>query len=79
MKNLSLNLDDKTYEETEKIVGGLQISRNQYINKALAFYNLLQKRNLLADQLAEESRLVGNESLKILAEFENLDDEHTAI
>ncbi len=79
MKNLSLKLDDKTFEETEKILGRLQISRNRYINKALSFYNHLQKRKLLAGKLAAESRLVQNESMKVLAEFEKLDDDHTAI
>lgn len=79
MKNLSLKLDSKIYEETEKILGSMQISRNRYINNAIAFYNHLQKRKLLADKLAQESRLVQNESMKVLAEFEKLDDEHTAV
>jgi predicted transcriptional regulator len=79
MKNLSLKLDDKTYEETEKIIDNMKISRNRYINNAIAFYNQLQKRKLLADKLALESRLVQKESMKILAEFEMLDDEHTAV
>lgn len=79
MKNLSLKLEDKTFEETEKILETLQINRNRYINKALAFYNHLQKRKQLAARLANESHLVRNESMKVLAEFENLDDEATAV
>lgn len=79
MKNLSLKLDDKTFAETEKILEGLQINRNRYINKALSFYNHLQKRKRLAAKLAAESHLVQAESMKVLAEFERLDDEATAI
>ena len=58
MRNLSLKLDDKTFEETEKILETLQINRNRYINKALSFYNHLQKRKQLAARLASESQLV---------------------
>jgi predicted transcriptional regulator len=79
MKNLSLKLDDDIFDETEKISVKLKINRNRYINKAVSFYNELQKRRLLGDKLARESKLVQNESLSVLAEFEKLSDEHTAI
>ena len=79
MKNLSLKLNEKTFDETEKILQKMQISRNRYINNALAFYNHLQKRKLLANKLAEESRLVQNESMKVLEEFERLNDAHTTV
>jgi len=79
MRNPSLKLDDKTFDETEKILGKLQINRSRYINKALSFYNHLHKRKQLASKLAEESRLVQNESMKMLAEFEKLDNKHTTI
>jgi hypothetical protein len=79
MKSLSLKLDDKTFEETEKILEKLQINRNRYINRALSFYNHLQKRKQLAAKLSSESHLVRAESMKVLAEFENLDDAATAV
>ncbi len=79
MKNLSLKLDDEIFDETEKISLRLNLNRNRYINKAVSFYNHLQNRKLLADKLASESKLVQKESMKVLAEFEILDDEHTAI
>lgn len=79
IKNLSLKLDDRTFEETEKILETLPINRNRYINKALSFYNHLQKRKQMAAKLAAESHLVRAESMKILAEFERLDDEATAV
>ncbi len=79
MKNLSLKLDDKTFEETEKIVSRLHVNRNRYINKAVHFFNTLHKKRILSKQLELESKLVQNESLKVLEEFEQLEDESTAI
>ena len=75
MKNLSLKLEDKIFQETEKIVAQVHKNRNKYINEALEFYNKLQKRRLLAKQLEKESKLVSDESFSVLAEFEALGDE----
>jgi hypothetical protein len=74
MKNLSLKLDDTIFEETEKILTKVGKNRNRYINDAVEFYNLLQKRRILSDQLRKESRLVREESMKVLEEFERLED-----
>jgi hypothetical protein len=79
MKTLSLKLDDHIFEETEQVTGYLKKSRNRYINEALEHYNKLQKRALLSARLAEESKLVGKESMDILKEFEMLGDESEAI
>lgn len=75
MKNLSLKLDDGIFQETEDILAKIPKSRNRYINDAIEFYNKLQNRRLLAAQLEKESKLVAEESLSVLAEFENLEDE----
>jgi len=75
MKNLSLKMDDPIFEETEQILSEINKNRNRYINEAVQFYNLLQKRQILSKQLQSESRLVQNESMKVLAEFESLEDE----
>ena len=74
MKTLSLKLDDTVYQETEQVVTKLKKPRNCYINEALSYYNRLQRKRLLAKKLETESKLVQAESLKVLAEFENLDD-----
>jgi len=39
------------------------------------FYNLVQKRKILSKQLKKESKLVREESMKMLAEFESLENE----
>ena len=74
MKTLSLKLEEKIFEETEQILKETQIPRNRYINEALAYYNKLRKRDLLAAQLKKESLLCRNESLDVLKEFEDIDE-----
>lgn len=76
MKNLSLKLEDDIFLETEKIVVKVKKNRNRYINEAIELYNRLHKRNLLSKQLSKESKLVSADSLKVLAEFEKLNDEN---
>lgn len=75
MKNLSLKMDEKVFQDTEDILLKVRKKRNRYINEAVEFYNLLQKRGILGNQLAKESKLVRDESLKVLSEFEILDNE----
>jgi hypothetical protein len=76
MKTLSLKLDDNIFNETEDVLVKVKKSRNRYINEAVAFYNRVNKRNLISRKLAKESRLVKNESMAVLAEFESLQDEN---
>jgi uncharacterized protein YdaU (DUF1376 family) len=75
MKNLSLKMDDIVFHETERIIAKISKNRNRYINEAVEFYNLLQKRKIISRQLEKESKLVQEESIKVLAEFEKLQDE----
>lgn len=75
MKNISLKLDEKIFNETESIVSQLKKSRNKYINEALEYYNQLQKRRAMKLLLARESNLVYKNSLNVLKEFEALEDE----
>ena len=68
-------MDENVFLETERILKKVQKNRNRYINEAVQFYNLLQQRKLLTAQLKNESRLVQGESMRILAEFEGMDNE----
>ena len=74
MKNLSLKMDDIVFRETEKILTKINKNRNRYINEAVEFYNLLQKRKILSRQLQKESKLVQEESMKVLAEGQIRDE-----
>lgn len=75
MKTLSLKLDDKIFEEAEEITASLKLARNRYINEAVNIYNLFNKRRLLKQQLAKESKLGRKNSMEVLREFEKLADE----
>lgn len=75
MKTLSLKLDDAIFSETEKVISRIKMSRNRYINEALEYYNKIQKRKLLASKLEKESKLVSEDSLTVLHEFEAIDYE----
>jgi len=74
MKTLSLKLDDIVYEETEQLLEKIKKPRNRYINEALQYYNRIQKRKIIAKMLTLESKLVSEESMNVLNEFENLDE-----
>ncbi|MEK6765390.1 MAG: hypothetical protein AABY49_04070 [Planctomycetota bacterium] len=78
-KLLSLKIRDDIFLEVEKITKKKKIPGNAYINKALAFYNDLNKRGNLKEQLRHESNMVKNNSLEILDEFEKLEDENKEI
>lgn len=79
MKNLSLKLEDDIFQETELIISKGNKNRNRYINDAIEFYNRLHKRRLLSEQLSKESKIVAQDSMEVLAEFEKLFDEVQAI
>lgn len=73
---LSLKMDEKIYKTTEGIVKTTKTSRNAYINRAVDFFNRLQKRKELAKDLKRESEKVSSESMATLHAFEVLEDDH---
>jgi predicted transcriptional regulator len=75
MKVLSLKLDEDIFDETETVCKQIKKTRNRYINEALHFYNRLQKRRILAQQLGFESQLVSDESMLVLQEFESFEED----
>jgi hypothetical protein len=79
MKTLSLKLDDTVFQDTEQLTGYLKKSRNRYINEALDYYNKAQKRKMLAAQMETESKMLARDSMEVLNEFEQLEDESQAI
>lgn len=74
MKSISLKIEDSIFDETEKIVSTMNVSRNRYINEALKSFNQTQKRKALEKKLAKESTLVKKESMKVLTEFEKAEN-----
>jgi len=76
MKTVSLNIDDSIFGETEKILTRIKKSRTRYINEALEFYNKLQNRMLLEERLKMESDLVKEDSMSVLKDFEEIENEN---
>ena len=74
MKSISVKINDSVFEEMEKILAQVEVSRNKYINEAIEHYNALQDRRLLEKQLMEESALVAYDSMAVLVEFEGIED-----
>lgn len=70
MKTLSLKLDQSIFGETEKILEELKKPRNRYINEAIDHYNKIQRRKLIEEKLKKESKLVREDSMSVLKEFE---------
>jgi metal-responsive CopG/Arc/MetJ family transcriptional regulator len=75
MKSISLKLNEPVFQEMEKILENVQVSRNKYINEAIEYYNALQDRFLLEKQLLQESATVSEDSMAVLHEFEAIEDE----
>lgn len=75
MKILSLKLDDSIYQETEQLLEMINKPRNRYINEALEYYNQFQRKKIISKQLILESKIVSEESIKVLREFEKLEDD----
>jgi len=71
MKSVLLKLDDKLFAETEKQVKELKISRNGYIKEALEKYNKLVEKKQIEAQLAKDSFLVREESMRVNKDFES--------
>lgn len=76
MKTVLLKLDDAIFGDTEDILSRIKKPRNRYINEAIEYYNKYQKRQILEKRLKSESELVSEESLSVLKEFEEVDNDH---
>ena len=73
MKTISLKIDDSIFGETENILSRIKITRNRYINEALAYYNRFQRQQILEKKLKIESDMVKVDSLNVLNDFERIE------
>ena len=73
-KALSLKMDDRIFDETEGILRKMHVPRNAYINQAVAFFNRLQKRNLIRQKLRKDVHLLWKNTTDFIKETELLDD-----
>lgn len=75
-KLISLKIKPDLFTELEKLRQKSHLPRNTYINSAIDLYNQLQRKKILKEKLAKESKWVSKDSLEVLKEFENLMDEY---
>ena len=76
-KALSLKIRDEIFDEVEEIIKKLDTQRNAYINRALEYFNRMNRREFLKDSYIRESKMVSNNSLEILEEFEQFEENIT--
>ncbi len=74
MKTICIKLDDKIFEETDRIAGKLNMARNRYINEALEAYNRLISRKFLKEKLLKESNQICRSSMEVLRDLERITD-----
>lgn len=73
-KNLSLKMREDIFREMETTVRRLKKPRNAYINEAVEHFNRLHRRRVLAEEFARASAAVQEESMRVLKEFEAIDE-----
>ena len=76
-KALSLKIWDEIFDEVEEIIKKLDTPRNAYINRALEYFNRMNLREFLKDSYIRESKMVSNNSLEILEEFNQFEENLT--
>jgi hypothetical protein len=73
-KVLSLKIKGEIFKAVEVQTKRLHMPRNTYINEALDFYNLFNRRKGLRQKLQKESLLTHKNSMEILSEMEKLEE-----
>lgn len=69
MAIVTVKLDTKTFIETERILETYNLDRNEYINKALEYYNLQQKKNEVRNKPVGS---VDKDAISFLKELERI-------
>lgn len=75
-KALSLKMDDRIFEDAEKMIRKIHMPRNAYINKAVDFYTRFQQRLLLRKKLKKDVSLLKEDTKNFIESFELLEDLH---
>ncbi len=70
MRTISLSLTDAVLERSGRCAEALAISRAEYIRRAIQAMNRETEARLRTERLANASRKVRDESMRVNAEFE---------
>ncbi len=69
MRSIALKLPDELLEDSARLAQRLRVTRAEYIRIAIQRMNRKTTARLRAERLAEVSRRVRDESMKVNAEF----------
>ncbi len=78
MRTISLSLTDAVLARSGRCAEALAISRAEYIRRAIQAMNRETEARLRADRLANASRKVRDESMRVNAEFEAIEHDPDA-
>ncbi len=78
MRTISLSLTDAVLERSGRCAEALAISRAEYIRRAIQAMNRETDAQLRADRLANASRKVRDESMRVNAEFDAIEHDPDA-
>jgi metal-responsive CopG/Arc/MetJ family transcriptional regulator len=78
VQSIALKLPDDLLEESGRLARTLRVSRAEYIRLAISRMNRKTAARLRAERLAEVSRRVRAESMKVNAEFAAIESDPDA-
>lgn len=78
MRNIALKLPEELLDESARLASVLRLSRAEYIRQAIRRMNRKTAARLRAERLAELSKRVQAESMKVNAEFASFEQEPDA-
>ena len=78
MTNISLKVPDDLLQTSGQCADSLNISRSEYIRRAIDRMNQETRSRLRKKRLAEASRKVRGESMKVNADFERIEGDPDA-
>ena len=75
LKSIALKLPEDLLDESARLAGTLHLSRAEYIRVAIRRMNRKTAARLRAEKLAELSKMVRGESMRVNAEFAAIERE----
>lgn len=78
MRSIAMKIPEDLLEESSRFASRLRISRAEYIRLAIRRMNRRTDAKLRAERLAEVSRRVRDESMRVNAEFDAIEHDPDA-
>jgi metal-responsive CopG/Arc/MetJ family transcriptional regulator len=75
MTTISLKLPEDLLEKSGRMAEKLQLSRSEYIRRAIDLQNRNIETRIRAERIAAASRKVRSESMRVNAEFSRIESE----